>query len=281
MIVYADILIFLNTIINFLLLKITARLCALKYPFLRVVAAAFSGGLFSLYILLPQINIITEILVKIIVSAIMSVIAFGFKDIKSLIKSILIMFCLSFVFAGLMIAFWYAFKPKNLIINNGIVYLDISPFLLIIISILAYFFVSAVMYVLRRSIKGNNFCYIKLFCDEKSYEVKAILDTGHNLTDTLSGAPVIIIDEKVSLKLFGKTSITAPSFNQNSFSGRFRVIPYNTVGNSGILPAYKCDYATAEYDGKRVKITNIIAAISNQGFGSDYNAIINPNILTE
>lgn len=281
MVVYADILIFLNTVINFLLLKITGKLCGDKNRFIRSVAAAFAGGLFSLYILIRQTNFIIELSVRIVVSAIMAVISFGVKSIKLIFKQIVILFGLSFLFAGIMISFWFIFKPDNLLINNGIVYFDVSPIVLIGMSVIAYFFVSVVMFVLKRRIRGDKYCRVTLKFGERCEELIALLDTGHALRDTINGSPVVIVDKKYGERLFGEVSVTSPTYLEGQLKKRYRIIPYNTIGGSGIMPAFKCDSATAVIDGKSYKTEQIIAAISNTEFGDSHNAIINPNIFTE
>lgn len=276
MVVYADILIFINTVINFLMLKITAVLCNYKYKFSRIVIGAFAGGLFSLYILIPQTNTFLEIAVKISVSSVMTVISFGEKKIKRIAKATVVLFAMSFLFAGIMIAIWYVFKPKAILINNGIVYLGISPIYLIIISVAAYFFVCLAMFILRKKIRGDRYCFGIITFLDKKVEVCALLDTGHSLKDSITGAPVIIVNKSCAENLFGNISLTAPTYSE-----RYRVIPYKTINGSGIIPAYKCDLFTAIINGKEMSIKEIVVAVTKEEFDDNHNSIINPNIFSE
>ena len=89
---------------------------------------AFLGGLYSLYILLPQLAQWFTILVELAMAATITLTAFGRKGI---LKTCSCFFAMSFLFAGSMFLLWKTAAPKNLIINNGVVYFQISPLLLI------------------------------------------------------------------------------------------------------------------------------------------------------
>ena len=66
-------------------------------------------------------------------------ITFGKCKIKAYIKRVLIFFALSFSFGGLMIFIYLAFKPKGMGIYNDVIYFDISPVLLIILTLVCYY----------------------------------------------------------------------------------------------------------------------------------------------
>ena len=50
MVIYADILILVNTVIDYFLLRASMRLLKLNCRLLRIIVAAFTGGISSLYI---------------------------------------------------------------------------------------------------------------------------------------------------------------------------------------------------------------------------------------
>ena len=121
MIVYADVLIFLNTIINFYLLLLTKKLGRNEEKLFRLVCGAFIGALFSLYIFLPNQNIFTEIAVRLICAALITVVCFGFKGLRAYLRNLIIFFTVSFVFAGVMLGIWLIFKPGGMVIHNSVV----------------------------------------------------------------------------------------------------------------------------------------------------------------
>ncbi len=281
MVVYADILIFLNTLINFLLLCLTGRLYNQKLHIFRIVVAALIGGLFSLYLLIPQDVAIIELLVRAVSGAVMVLIAFGVKNAIKTLKLWVIMFAVSFIFAGFMMAVWCIFKPEWLLINNGTVYFDISPLSLIILSVCAYSVVAVVAIIFRRRQSKELTCEITISCDNRFVTTTALLDTGHNLRDNVFGSPVIIIDSKTGDDLFGHITVNMPLYAGGSSDKRFRVIPYSTIGSGGLMPAFRCEYAEAILNGKTYKVRDPVVAVTENKISDICSAIVNPNIFSE
>ena len=90
MIVYVDILIVVNMIVDYFLLLCAKRFLKRKITTLRVVLASLEGGIFSLYIFLPQSAVIIEFLVRMSTCFVMSLTAFGFNNLKEFIKNSII-----------------------------------------------------------------------------------------------------------------------------------------------------------------------------------------------
>ena len=106
MTVYADVLIFLNMFVNFFILQLTAKICKDGYKIFRMISAALVGALFSLYIFLPKSPFLVEAFFKLVISAVIILICFGFDSIKSLLRRIGIFFATSFLYGGIMLAIW-------------------------------------------------------------------------------------------------------------------------------------------------------------------------------
>ena len=117
--IYIDILVCLNVIVNYFLLLASGKFLSRPYKRWRILLGAFLGGLYSLYILLPQLAQWFTILVELAMAATITLTAFGRKGI---LKTCSCFFAMSFLFAGSMFLLWKTAAPKNLIINNGVVY---------------------------------------------------------------------------------------------------------------------------------------------------------------
>ena len=133
--IYIDILVCLNVIVNYFLLLASGKFLSRPYKRWRILLGAFLGGLYSLYILLPQLAQWFTILVELAMAATITLTAFGRKGI---LKTCSCFFAMSFLFAGSMFLLWKTAAPKNLIINNGVVYFQISPLLLIGTTVASY-----------------------------------------------------------------------------------------------------------------------------------------------
>ena len=126
-VIYSDILITLNLVVNYFLILATKHLLRVRVKWFRTVIGAFLGAIASLYIFFPQTSLFTEITFKITLCAVISLTVFGFKSVKQYTKSVIFLFLVTCAYAGLMIAIWYLFKPSGMAINNSIVYFNFSP----------------------------------------------------------------------------------------------------------------------------------------------------------
>ncbi len=280
MVVYADVLIVLNLFVNFFILKLTCRLCKENCRFLRIISAAFVGAIFSLYIFLPPTGMITETVFRFVVSSLIVLIAFGFDSLKSMMRRIAVFFGTSFLYAGLMMGIWAVLKPQNLAINNGVVYLDISPPVLIIATLVSYAALSLMRFLSAKQAYSGERCRLKITCKDKSVTLTALVDTGHSLTDVLTDRDVIIIESKSALKLTDTLPDIA-DFNEDALPHGFRLIPYSVVGGHGLLPAFIPDKVELLEGDKTRELHSVMLGVSNEPLGEDYKGIINPMALAK
>lgn len=280
MIVYVDILIFLNLFVNFFILKITAALCKDTGRISRTILGSAIGALFSLYIFLPQSNALTEMIFRLAVSGVVIIVSFKFDSLKSFLRRISVFFAVSFLYAGFMLGVWFVFKPQNLAVNNGIVYVNISPVLLILTTLAGYVIISVIRYLSNKEAPFGNRCGLTIEANENIIKITALVDTGNSLTDIITKKPVIIIEKGVAEKLLKE--IPTPEnfdtyYNKNTYD--FRIIPYSTVGGTGLLTAFTPKNITAESNGEKIPLNNVLIAISNEKLGEDYKAIVGPTAL--
>ena len=279
MVVYVDVLIFLNLFVNFFILQLTGRICRDGCKTGRVILGALGGALFSLYIFLPPSKAIIEILFRLVVSGVIVLIAFGFDSLKSFVRRIGVFFAASFLYAGFMLAIWALLKPQNLAINNGIVYVNISPTVLILATLSSYAILTLIRFLAKKHAAGGTRCEMTVSRGAQTVSCKALVDTGHSLTDSLTGNPVIIIEQSVAEALFS----TLPTVESVTAGGApecgFRMIPYTTVGGRGLLEAFQPDAVTVKIDGTVQTVDRALIAISRERLGEDYKAIISPDMI--
>lgn len=275
MIVYADILIIINLIVDYFLLNATASLLHRKVTFFRIVLASSEGALFSLYIFLPQSPIIIEFVLRCTVSFIMTLTAFGFRNFKEFLKASGLFFGITCLYAGLMMGLWHIFKPKGMVINNSVVYFDISATTLIICTVVFYFGFILLSKIFASNSRTAVKCEVKVYLNENITEFTAMLDTGNSLSDFFGNSEIIIVEKEVAEELLWSTDL-----NLNpELKSRYRIIPLNTVSGLDMLDGFRCDSAIAVLNNETVYINNPVIAISKTSFDSGYKAIINPKIF--
>lgn len=275
MVVYADILLTVNLIVDFFLLKITLMILKITPKTLRLILSSALGALFSLYIFLPKSPVLIELLIHFLMSGVLTLICIGFGTLKRFLRGVITLFTVTIVYGGAMIALWQLFKPKGMIINNSVVYFNISPIVLISATVLGYFVYTLFSKIFATTSKNAKRCNVTLYALGKSVGVTAIIDTGNSLTDILSDSEIVIVDLSVATTLFGGLDIISDPL----LATRYRTIPCNTVSGGSIMDGYRCDIAEIYLDDKTVPLNNPIIAISKTPIKEDYSAILNPKIL--
>ena len=96
MTVYADVLVVLNLIVDYFLLRLTAIILKRQASVWRILAGAFAGALTSLYIFLPQMRVFIETLLRIVSCLLICFLTFGFKGAKAFFRSVLCFFAVNY-----------------------------------------------------------------------------------------------------------------------------------------------------------------------------------------
>lgn len=283
MVVYVDVLVFVNTLVNFLIISLTEKLMKSKTKLWRTVLGAFVSALFSLYIFLPEQNFFIELLMRLSSSIFAVAIAFSFKSFKSFLSHLLCFYGVSFVYSGIIIAICMLFNPNTVAVNNGIVYFDISPLGLITLSFIIYLLIILYKKITKKDNEFAKRCTVVLYFDGITVETVAMVDTGHSLYDPFGGKPVIIVDKSVSNRLFG-LNLTEQILKLSVDEGtalklKIKAILIQTVNGQSVLSAVKIDKAFIVTDKNKNTVESPVLAISNANLGEDYSAIIPPEFL--
>lgn len=287
-VIYIDVLIFVNFIVNYFILLATQKICRQRAGTLRIFLADALASACSLAVFLPETGAISGVLLRLAVSSAVVLTAFGFRDCKRFFSLLGGFFAVSFAYAGICFGIWAVFKPKGMIIKNDIVYFDVSPLLLICTS--------AVCYVLLMLLKkhfskdeGTSLEYtVEITINGQTSSLKGFLDTGNMLYDCFSECPVIIAKKKyIHNSAIPNFSFAGGEKGLKQLDGSvnlpenlkgFRLIPYCVVGSKGVLPAFKPDGVVIS-DGKtEYKPDCCLVALSDEQTG-EWEALLGKNIF--
>ena len=271
MVVYADVLVVLNLLVNYFIILASAKFLRKKVRILRILFGSFIGAAASLYIFLPEVNLAAEVLFKIVLCLVITLTVFGIKSVKSFLKASGVLFTVTCAYAGIMIAVWKIFKPNGMVINNSVVYFNISPLMLVAFSAAAYIIFTVIMKVFARNNIYAKDCDITVFYGDKTVNFKAIVDTGNSVCDLFGRSEVIIVDPSIIDTLF----ISGDIKNKT----RYRAIPYNSVSGYGMLDGYRCDKGIIISEKKEIVLKEPILAASKTQINDEYEGIVNPEIL--
>ena len=287
--IYIDVLISVNLFINYFLLLSVTKILDLKLERKRLIISAFIGSLYSLFILLPPINLIFSLVIKLIMSATIVFIAFEVASPRMFLKTLGIFYGTNFLFGGAIFFLWYFVSPNGLFINNNMVYLNLSPLFLVATTFLAYIIIELInRFVGEKSISTTN-CDLLISYGNQSVIVKSKVDTGNTLREPFSNIPVIVVqyqsvESVVPEALKGYiystkgSNISLNSYESYTFSG-LRMIPLRTVSGEGLLPAFKPDYIKILSKANNIKKEAYVAVCTKKIFDDKYQALINPDLM--
>ena len=269
MIVYVDILVVTNFVIDYFLILISSKFLNKNPRLWRLLLSAGAGGIFSLYILVPQSSLFVQILVQVAMSMVLCLIVYGFKNVRAFLRSTIVLFGVNFAYSGAMIAVWLLFNPSGMVINNSVVYFDISPLFLIIFSVIGYFAVVLLRKIFKKPFADNTYCTVSVFCGDKSLMLTGIADTGNSISDVFGTSEIFITEKSAVDALLGE-QINNPA--------RFRKIPCVTVTGEKLLDGYRIDYAEVGFNSKKYGFKNPVLAVSLAPL-IDSQIIVNPESL--
>lgn len=236
-----DVLISLNLFVNYFMLLAVSKFLYLHPKKKRIIIGSVLGSIYSLYIFIPKQSLIVSFLVKIIMA--ISIVAVSFGRKTNFMKS-LVCFCLvNFSFSGLILAMWISFKPKGMAFNNGVVYFNISPLVLIISTLISYFILEYANKYLGKHICKRDFCRVSFQINDKELEFDAFLDTGNSLKEPFSCLPVIIAkkDDVENIIPFDVDTKNENLISElsNKLNMNFRLIPFSGLSHSGFIVGFK------------------------------------------
>ena len=231
MVIYVDVLLFVNTVINYAILMTTEKLLKRDCRLYRMIAGAFAGALFSLLIFVNTDSRLLMFLLKIISSSAITIITFGWKSKAEYIKAFISDIVVAVVYSGFLILFYEIARPPNMVIVNDVPYFQINPLILLFVTAVIYIILLLLYKLFSERIK-NTVVTIGFTIADHSYSCIGIIDTGCNLTEPFSSSPVIITDRSVY---------------QADPKLPIRIIPYTTVGGGSFLYAVKADSVTINH----------------------------------
>ncbi|VYT77126.1 peptidase U4 [Clostridium tertium] len=265
MIVYIDILLIENFIVNLFLLLITFKVLRYKY-YKTIYLAAVIGSLYTL-VLFYDNKILVSIPFKMIVAILMIIISMKSINFLKTIKSLLTFIISSFILCGLTFSFsflenYYSVFNSYSISNYSLKYLILALMCFYIVSI------KVADYIKDRA-KVSSFIYdIEVSSAEKTIFIKGLLDTGNALREPVTNLPCIIV-EKDFLEEF------------NVKSNEEFTIPFRTIGEEGNLKGFKINDVRIRGADMEWKVVDVIICRCKNKLSkeNEFNALLSRGVI--
>lgn len=253
--IYLDLVFIINVFFDFIILFGVKYLLKKRTKLIRLIMGSLVGGA-SIFFLFIPLNTISLFLLKIIISIIMVAVTFGDKNF---LKTYLYFYTLSIFLGGVMYFLndTFSYKNKGLIFfSNG---LSINFIVMMIISpIIIYLYVKD-----KKEHKENisNYYHVDIYINNKKYTLTGYLDTGNTLIDPYKKRPVIITNNDNIVFSLEKSIL----------------VPYETIGETGIIKCIKPDKVVIESK----EFTNCLIGKSTNEFKLNDSDCILPNKFKE
>ena len=222
MTVYADGVMLMNFLVDFLLIMGTNRLTGYPLKAARASAGAALGSLYSGACLLPGFRFLGGTLWRIVSLAAMSGIAFGW-NLGSFRRGVFLVF-LSMALGGMAIGLG----------NGSSVALVLAAIMMILFCVMG-----------TGKIRHRQFVTLELRHRDISRKLTALVDTGNLLTDPLTGQSVTVVGADIAREMVGlsREQLLDPveTIGKTEIIG-LRLIPFRSVGKpTGMLLAISMD----------------------------------------
>lgn len=258
-VIYADRLLLLNFMIDYLLCLVTGRISGLVLRRRRYALAALFGAAYALLTLLPGWRRLAGPAGQLASAALMGLIAFGGE--RRCLRCLLRFLAVSAALGG---AVWAvslaggrpALDSRVLVLSFALCYGGVS-----------------LLYRARGRVDDLPRAEVRLRLAGRECRFMALLDTGNRLADPLSGSPVMLACPRVLAPLFPGADLSAEPVDllrAPALVGRFRLVPYSAVGVRGLLPVFRPEGVSVAGRER----SDLLVAVSPSAAGDGFDAIV-------
>ncbi len=250
-VIYVDVLFALNFCIDYLLLGATAKLAGLYVRRYRLVTGALVGAGYAVVTVFPIATALLWIPMRFAVGGGMVYLAYGAQSTPQFIKRCLLFLLVSFGFAGCVSALYFA--TGTYLGQLGAYYMDVPLTVVLSACVLAYV-LSGVLFrgTAKHGAVQDTLEVVEICFAGKQERFQMLLDSGNDLTDPISGKPVLVVErhalarilptELLFLATASGSQDSAGLFSQipRRYRKRFCLLPYHAVGTKeGMLLALR------------------------------------------
>lgn len=281
-----------NFIINLIILYLTKVVTKSSINKKRFILGAGLSSLYSLVYFCPSLLFMTNYIMKILISIVIVKFTFTSKNKKVLLHQILGFYTISFIFAGLVTSIsWNSIKNLGLAFNqfNNLNFFKMNH-LIIGIGLSIIIAIKVFNYNFKVNLKEEYMVQVTIFYKNKSSNLRALVDTGNNLTTPFGNKPVFIVEMNKILnllpdgikKLYSNKKLSYKLLEENwtriNKEMEVQIIPFKSLGTEeGIILGFKPEYIVVNMEARKILIEEIVIGIYPGSFNGnkDYEGLLN------
>lgn len=279
LIVYVDVLVVLNFIVNYLLLAVSVRLGGGGCSRLRLALAALIGAGASLALFLPPLPTAVNVALKTGLSALLAVVAGGYRDGRGYLRQLFLLLVSSFILAGLLLCVTLLGARPSGLYYNGVVYFPISSMQLLLGAAAAYLAMALWKRFSRRGMAVQEQYLVSLSVGGRTVELVGEMDSQNRLIDFFSGTPVVVGPRTLLEPILpqGMRYALQEDYSAGQWMAGIRMIPCRTVAGEELLPAFRPDRMVLESGKETIEVEDVYIAVASQlDKARDKKLLLNP-----
>lgn len=293
---FLDIIWLDNLLVNFIVLWLTRKLAGNSCPMWRLWCSAGLGASYAIALILPGFGCLNMLPFKFLLSLIMLAAGFRIRTLREFFKLFGYFYGITFLLGGAAFGLFYLFG-RGIQVSGGVFLIKDFPAKILISAIVSTIMLYRWLWPwLQFRINRNQLVYrVKIQFDNNCIVLDAFLDTGNELTDPISGVPVMVAEfdkirsvlppdiQKIYLRgREGELKDIIQTMEQSDWIRRFCIVPYRTLGHSnGLLLAFRPDSVHILTNGGWKEAADTLIGIRKQDLSAsgEYHALIQPHII--
>ncbi len=253
--VYADVLFLVNFSMDFITLWICSILSSKQRSAIKMSIASAVGGLYGVLAVIFSVKGILTYIFAVLISIIMSLIAFGWDSVFSMIKQSALIWTCGALLGGTVTALLSIGKNYTAVsVPSG----GILAFSLAVSVVFVYILIRMIC-----SMKNKKSATVFVRHNGREISFSALCDSGNLMRDPLGGDAVIPVSSKHIETLCGlkitKALLSVDTVVLENAGIDLRIIPHRTKDSDGLMAGFIPDRVTVVCGKKRNTVRCVLA----------------------
>ena len=280
MVVYGDLLFFINFSMDFLCFYISCLLLHQRLPIFRACLSSFVGGVYSVLALFLTFDGPKATALDILVLILMCFVVYCGKEVTFLriVKGIFLYFFVSALLGGLMTALFSLFNRIELLAGDYGLDDGINVWIFVLLVIIASMCTLGGGRVFRSS-SSEKTAQLTIESELGTLNLNALIDSGNLTYEPISGKAVVFVSVEKCKKIVEKSLYDSLNNNSNidempiQILSKIRIIPTRSVSGERIFYATKFKKVTVKIGKMKKEIDTYVALVKDDYLG-EYDGII-------
>ncbi|MGB9885549.1 MAG: sigma-E processing peptidase SpoIIGA [Moorellales bacterium] len=299
-VVYLDVVLAVNWLMDYLLFWTTARFAQLSTSFWRLALAATGGALYALLPFTTDLSAVLSVEGRLGVSLLLVAVAYERLNWRRFCQAVIYLYLVAFSMAGAVLGAMYVFNSRldaYSLLGGLVEFLYRLPYPWLLAAVAAAFLLARWGAPwLRRNFLASFFQVpVVIRWADRRLAVRALVDTGNQLRDPITGRPVIIVEYEVLRPLLPPPlrqaleegeepdlARLAEELRGTPWAARLHLVPFTSLGRTrGVLPCFRPDEVVVVADERLVRIKEVLVGIYRQRLSPQgtYRALLHPEVL--